>query len=144
MPLPTESVPRHPEEIPVPRWIHVLAGLGLAVVLLLCLGGSLAMVFPTGKAPIGERALGAGMVLVTFWGFLVCYRLVTGKRVRGGLVGPFALRVCAWLFLLAPIGGLFTGYFVTNTFQALVETAAYVSVFFGLRSLATHRERNDV
>jgi len=90
-----------------------------------------------------ERIFGTGMVLATAWGLSVCYRLLAGRRVRGGLLGPVALRGCAWFFLLMPIGGLFTGYFVTNTVQALEQTATYIGIFFALCSLASYRERND-
>jgi hypothetical protein len=38
---------------------------------------------------------------------------------------------------------LFSGYFVTHTVQALVQTAAYVGNFYDLRSLAAHREGNN-
>ena len=33
-----------------------------------------------------------------------------------------------WFFLLLPIGGVFTGYFRTQTFFAVAQTAAYISV----------------
>lgn len=83
------------------------------------------------------------MALVSLWALGKCFLLLSGKKVHGGLIKPRGLRVLAWFFLLLPIGGLFSGYFITHTAQALVQTAAYVSIFFGLRSLATHRERND-
>jgi hypothetical protein len=143
MNAPTDQ-PSHPEEVPVPRWVQVPVGIALGAIVLLCLAGSLMMVFlPNEKAPILAPVFGVFMALVSLWALGKCLRLLTGKRVQGGLLKPRGLRVLAWFFLLLPVGGLFSGYFVTHTVQALVQTAAYVSVFFGLRSLAAHREGND-
>jgi hypothetical protein len=132
------------QESNLPRWIQVPAGLFLSAVLLLCLAGSLMMVFlPNEKAPLLAPTFGVFMSLVCLWGFGVCIRLVLGKRVCGGLFGPRTLRTLAWFFLLLPLGGLFTGYFKMHALQAFVQTAAYVSVFFGLRAMADSREGND-
>jgi len=133
--------PQDYQEPTLPRWIQLPVGIFLGIFLLPCLVGSLAMVFlPNDKAPLLAPAFGALMSVVCVWGYGAAIRLIIGKRVHGGLFGPRTLRVVAWFFLLLPIGGLFTGYFVTHTAQALVQTAAYVSVFFGLRKLATDRE----
>jgi hypothetical protein len=118
-------------------------GLVLGAIAVMCLAGSLMMVFlPNETAPIMAPLFGVFMALVSFWSLALCFRLVVGKRVQGGLFGPRALRALAWFFLLLPIGGLFSGYFLTHTIQALVQTLAYVSIFFGLRSLASSRERD--
>jgi hypothetical protein len=136
--------PPHPEDVSVPRWVQVPAGIALGGIVLLCLAGSLMMVFlPNEKAPVLAPVFGAFMALVSLWALSKCFLLLSGKKVQGGLIKPRGLRVLAWFFLLLPIGGLFSGYFITHTAQALVQTAAYVSIFCGLRSLAAHRERND-
>jgi hypothetical protein len=143
MNAPPEQAP-HPEDVSVPRWVQVPAGIALGGIVLLCLAGSLMMVFlPNEKAPVLAPVFGAFMALVSLWALSKCFLLLSGKKVRGGLIKPRGLRVLAWFFLLLPIGGLFSGYFIAHTAQALVQTAAYVSIFFGLRSLAAHRERND-
>ena len=98
---------------------------------------------PNEKAPNAAPIAGTLMSIVSLWGLLICYRLVSGKKVRGGLIGPAALRVNAWVFLLLPVGGVFTGYFEQHTLRAVIMTAAYISVFYGLRSLATYREQNE-
>lgn len=136
--------PQHPEDVSVPRWVQIPAGIALGGIVLLCLAGSLMMVFlPNEKAPVLAPVFGAFMVLVSLWALSKCFLLLSGKKMQGGLIKPRGLRVLAWFFLLLPLGGLFTGYFITHTVQALVQTAAYVSIFFGLRSLAAHRERDD-
>ena len=143
MQAPLEQSPSDEEQRSVPRWVEGVVGLALALVLVFCLAGSLMLVFmPNEKAPVLAPIFGIGMTLVALWGFLVCFRLVTGRKVRGGLMSPPALRAAAWFFLLLPVGGVFTGYFITNTLQALVMTGAYISVFFGLRRLASRRERH--
>uniref|UniRef100_UPI0035B41561 hypothetical protein n=1 Tax=Hylemonella sp. TaxID=2066020 RepID=UPI0035B41561 len=140
----TPDQPSRFEEPQVPRWVQIPVSLVLAAVILLCLAGSLMMVFlPNEKAPILAPVFGVFMALVSVWGLAKCLLLLTGRRVQGGLIKPQGLRVLAWFFLLLPVGGLFSGYFITHTAQAIVQTVAYVSVFFGLRALAEDRERND-
>lgn len=82
------------------------------------------------------------MVVTCFWILEKCFRLVTGRKNKGGLLSPRALRLVGWFFLLLPITGLFTGYFRTHTVIAVVQAAAYLSVFFGLRKLAAYRDAN--
>jgi hypothetical protein len=118
-------------------------GLLLLAFTLLCLLGSATLIFsPNEKAPVLVPTLGIVWVLGCFWVLEKCFRLVTGRRNREGLMGPQSLRALAWLFLLLPIGGLFTGYFQTHTLVALVQSAAYISAFLGLRFLAKRRKRN--
>ncbi len=81
------------------------------------------------------------MVLACAWLLEKCGRLIIGRRVDGGLMGPRALRLAAWFFLLLPVAGIFTGYFVSHTLVAVVQTAAYIGIFIGLRSLAKYRQR---
>jgi hypothetical protein len=57
-------------------------------------------------------------------------------------MSPTSLRFLAWFFLLLPVAGLFTGYFASHTLQAIIQTVAYVSIFFGLRELAGVRQRD--
>lgn len=130
---------REPE---LPRWIQLPVGIFLGLFTLLCLAGSATLVFaPPEKAPIMAAAFGVFMAIACFWILEKCFRLITGREIKGGLMGPPALRVIGWFFLLLPIGGLFTGYFRTHTLIAIVQTAAYISAFFGLRRLAATREK---
>lgn len=116
-------------------------GVLLGLFTLLCLAGSATLIFsPNEKAPILTSVVGVIWVVACGWVLEKCFRLVTGRRNRGGLMSPPALRAVGWFFLLLPIGGVFTGYFHTHTLLAVVQTAAYVSVFFGLRRLADRRE----
>jgi hypothetical protein len=96
-------------------------------------------ILPNEKAPVLATVFGIVMALMSIWLFAICFRLVSGRRVSGGLVGPRALNAVAWLFLLLPLGGLFNGYFADHTLWAVVQSAIYVNVFFGLRALARSR-----
>ena len=135
-PVSTETVDR-----PIPRWVQVPVGLFLGLFTLLCLAGSATLIFsPNEKAPVLAPVLGVVWVAACSWVLEKCLRLITGRKNRGGLMSPRTLRAVGWFFLLLPIGGIFTGYFRTHTLIAIVQTAAYVSVFFGLRRLAGVRE----
>lgn len=133
-----------PADPSLPRVVQVLAGFALGGIVLLCLAGSLMMVFlPNEKAPIAAPIGGLVMSLAGFWVLVKCIRLIAGRKTHGGLITPRGLRLLGWFFLLLPIGGLFSGYFVTHTARALIQTAAYVGIFVGLRALASRRENND-
>ena len=126
----------------LPRWAQIAVGSAFALFLLPCTAGAVMMVFvPNEKAPISAPIGGAVMTMMALWLFGLCFRLVTGRRAAGGLMGPRMLRLSSWMFLLLPVGGLFTGYFVTDTALAVLKTAIYVNIFFGLQSLARRRER---
>jgi len=131
------------EDVHLPRWVLVPTGILLGLFTMLCLLGSVTLIFaPNEKAPILALVVGIVWALACCWVLEKCYRLITGKKNNGGLMSPNTLRSIGWLFLLLPVGGLFTGYFVSHTFFALVQTAADVSIFFGLRRLAAFRETN--
>jgi hypothetical protein len=69
-----------------------------------------------------------------------CFRLVTGRKKRGGLLSPAALRVVAFSLLIIPVAGLFTGYYREIGPIAIFQAVMYVFGFFGLRALARKRE----
>jgi len=142
---PTDPAPIEAEDTPLPRWVQVPVGVVLGLFTVLCLAGSATLIFSTSeKAPILAPVLAVVWVVACGWVFEKCFRLITGRKNRGGLMSPSTLRAVGWFFLLLPIGGVFTGYFRTHTFIAVVQTAAYISVFFGLRRLATSREAKGV
>lgn len=131
------------EDRRLPRLVQVLAGIVLGLFTLLCLAGSLMMLFmPNEKAPVLAHVFGAAWTVVCGWMLSVCVRLIRGKEARGGLMSPPTLKAIAWLFVLLPVGGLFTGYFLTHTVVAVIQSAAYISIFFGLQRLAAYREEN--
>jgi hypothetical protein len=128
----------------LPRWVQVPAGLLLGAFTLLCLLGSLTMVFGANeKAPVLAPLFGVVWTLGCCWILQLCGRLVMGWRNTGGLMGPTALRSIAWLFLLLPVGGLFTGYFVSHPMQGALQVVAYVAIFFALRRIANARSGGE-
>jgi len=129
----------------VPRWIAVPVGIFLGLFLIPCLIGSASLILvPVESAPIARPVGGVVLIAMCCWALEKCFRLVTNKRNKGGLLSPTSLRAVGWLFLLLPIGGLFTGYFQAKPIVAAVQTAAYISIFFGVHKLARERESNAV
>lgn len=128
----------------LPRWVQIPVGLLLGSFTLLCLVGSLTLALGTNeKAPVLAPLAGILMSLACLWILSMCLGLILGRRNSGGLMGPTALRIVAWFFLLLPVGGLFTGYFVSRPLLGLLQTAAYVGIFFGLRKLANERSASE-
>src|SRR5260221_2850564 len=132
-----------PGDILVPRWVQVPVGIVLGLFGLICAAGSATLLIsPPVKNPALGVVLGIVLLLGCLWVLEKCIRLITGRKNNGGLMAPRALRVLALLFLVLPLGGLFTGYFVTHTFVAIAQSVAYIAIFFALRRLATEREKH--
>lgn len=139
------SAPFESEPASVPRWIAIPVGIVLGLFLLPCLIGSASLILvPAESAPIARPIGGAVLIVMCCWSLEKCFRLVTNKRNKGGLLSQRSLRAVGWLFLLLPVGGLVTGYFQAKPVIAVVQTAAYISIFFGVRRLASERESNAV
>jgi hypothetical protein len=69
--------------------------------------------------------------------------VVTGKKTKGGLMSPTALRIVSVFLLVIPVAGLFTGYYREMGAVAIYQAVAYFSGFFGLRALARKREADS-
>jgi hypothetical protein len=137
-------IPETPEK-GVPRWVQVLAGLILALLTLLCGFASVTMlVVPNEKSPILAIVVGLVLLLSCLWVFEKCFRLLTGRKNRGGLMAPNALRVVSFFFLALPVAGLFTGYYRKMGVVAIFQTVMYFFGFLGLRVLARKREASGV
>lgn len=95
---------------------------------------------PNEKAPILAIVVGLVLLLICIWVLEKCFRLVTGRKNRGGLMSPTALRVLSVFFLLLPVAGLFTGYYRQMGSVAVFQAIMYFSAFLGLRKLAWKRE----
>lgn len=135
------SMPNQRADVELPRWVQVPVGIFLGLVTLLLLASSAIILFaPNEKAPILAPTIGVISVVVCCWVLEKCIRLISGRKQKGGLMSPRTLRFVSWFCLLLPLAGFFSGYFVTHTLEALLQTATYISVFFGLRSLASFRE----
>lgn len=133
-------IPEIPEK-EVPRWVQVLVGLVLALLTLLCGFASATMlVVPNEKSPILTIIVGLILLLGCLWVFEKCFRLLTGRKNRGGLMAPNTLRVVSFFFLAPPVAGLFTGYYRKMGPVAIFEAVMYFFSFLGLRVLARKRE----
>lgn len=133
------------KEKDLPRWIQVPAGLVLGSLTLLCGYASLVLLFGVNeKSPILAAVVGFVLLLGCLWVLEKCLRLLTGRKVRGGLLSPNALRVVSYFFLIFPVFGLFTGYYRRMGAVAVFQALMYLSSFFGLQALARRREANWV
>jgi len=130
-----------PGNVNLPRWIQIPAGIVIALFTFLCLVASLILlVLPNKNGPVLGFAIGAILLFGCLWVLGKCVRLLTGRKTRGGLMSPTALRVVSFFLLVLPIAGLFTGYYRERGPVAIFQACAYVSGFFGLRALARKRE----
>jgi hypothetical protein len=126
----------------VPRWLQISIGLLLLPVTALCLiGAVLLVVKPPEKNPLLAVTIGSLMVLLSFWGLEKAVRLILGWRSRGGLMGPFALRVVGVFFLLLPLAGFFTDHYARYGLLAVIQAVGYVFTFFALLALARTRDK---
>jgi hypothetical protein len=124
-----------------PRWFQVLVGLILALLTLLCAFASVTMlVVPNEKSPVLNIVVALILLLGCLWVFEKCFRLLTGRKNRGGLMTPNTLRVLSFFFLVLPVAGLFTGYYRRMGPIAIFQAVMYFSSFLGLRALARRRE----
>ena len=129
------------EERELPRWVQVPAGLVLGSMALLCGYASLVMLLGVNeKNPILAAVVGLVLLLGCLWVLEKCFRLLTARKIRGGLLSPRALRVVSLFFLLLPVVGLFTGYYHKMGGVAVFQALMYLSSFGGLQSLARKRD----
>jgi hypothetical protein len=66
--------------------------------------------------------------------------MVFGLRRRGGLISATTLKVVSFVFLLLPIGGLFTGYYSGKGIIGVLQAFCNIGMFFGVRALAKSRD----
>jgi len=130
-----------PQEKELPRWIRVPAGLVLGLFTLLCGFASLSLLLvPNKQAPVLAVIVGLVLILGCLWIVEKCFRLITGRKNRGGLMSPNTLRVLSFFLLILPIVGLFTGYYREMGAIAIFQAVMYFFGFLGLRALARKRE----
>jgi membrane associated rhomboid family serine protease len=138
-----ELLPLEEREKEIPRWLQIPIGLALGL-LTLALGlASAALLFAqNAKAPSPALAVVAVLILLLacFWVLEKCFRLVTGRKNRGGLMSPTTLRVLSIFFLVLPVGGIFTGYYRQMGSVAMFQAVMYFFAFLRLRRLARRRE----
>jgi membrane associated rhomboid family serine protease len=138
-----ESSNSESQENELPRWVQVLAGLVIGALTLLCGYASLVLLLDANeKNPILAAVVGFVLLLGCLWVLEKCLRLLTGRKVGGGLMTPGALRVVSFFFLFFPVAGFFTGYYRRMGAIAVEQAVMYFFAFLGLRALARKRE-ND-
>jgi len=142
----TDELPNlESQEKEVPRWVQVPAGLVLGLLTLLCGYASLVLLLDANqKAPVVAAVVGFVLLLGCFWVLEKCFRLLTGRKNRGGLMTPGTLRVLSFCFLALPVAGIFTGYYRRMGLIAIFQAVMYFFSFLGLRALARKREASGV
>ena len=126
----------------LPRWVRIPAGLVVGMVAVLCAGASLSFLPLALHGPIPILGVAVVLVLVLgcLWVLAKCFRLLTGRKYKGGLMSPRALRVVSYCVLVLPILGLFTGYYREMRALAIFQAVMYFFGFLGLRAMARRRE----
>jgi hypothetical protein len=118
----------------LPRWVQVPAGVILGLFTLLCGVASVSLLLvPNKKAPLLALIAGLVLLLGCCWVLAKCFRLITGRKSRGGLISPTTLRVVSFFLLAIPIAGLFTGYYREMGAFAIFQAVMYFFGFLGLR-----------
>lgn len=129
------------QEKELPRWVQVSAGLVLGVFALSCAFAAVEFLLlaPKPTAVLGIVAVSI-LLLGCLWVLAKCLRLVTGRKHKGGLLGPTMLRVVSIFVLVMPVAGFFTGYYRKMGVLAIFQAVMYFFGFLGLRALARDRE----
>jgi hypothetical protein len=89
------------------------------------------------------ESLSYWLVFGCLWVLEKCFRLVTGRKKKGGLLAPRTLRLVSYALLGLPVVGFFTGYYREFGAIAIVQALSYFLGFFGLRALARKRGGRD-
>lgn len=97
---------------------------------------------PSKKSPILAIVVGLILLLGCLWVLEKCFRLLTGRKNRGGLITPNTLRVVSFFVLVPPLAGFFTGYYWEMGAVAIFQAVMYFFSILGLRALARKREAN--
>ena len=125
----------------LPRWVQVPAGIVLGLLTLLCGLAIVSLFFLAPKGPSTLAIVVVALLLLPCVGVLIkCIRIVTGRKLKGGVFSPTALRVVAVVMLVMPIVGLFTGYYREMGLAAVWQALIYFLGAIGLRQLARKRE----
>ena len=136
--------PEDVREMELPRWVQVPIGIVLCFFTLLCGFASVYLLFvPNKKAPVLAFVVGLILLLGCAWVLAKCFRLITGRKHRGGLMSPRALRIVSAGLLAFPLIGLFTGYYHEMGVVAIYQAIMYFFGFLGLQALARKREANS-
>jgi amino acid transporter len=116
----------------VPRWVQVPLGLVLGAFTLLCgIASANLLLVPNKKSPMLAIVVGLLLLLGCLWVLEKCFRLLTGRKNRRGLMSPSTLRVVSFFFLVLPVVGLFTGYYREMGAVAIFQAVIYFLAFLG-------------
>jgi hypothetical protein len=131
-------------EIELPRWVQLPIGIILSLFTMLCGFASMYLLFiPNKKSAVLVMVVGFILLLGCLWVLAKCFRLITGRKRRGGLMSPRALRVVSFFLLVSPVVGLSTGYYREMGAMTIFQVVMYFFGFLGVRALARKRESQE-
>lgn len=127
----------------VPPWITAPVGLLLIPIVLLCVVGSIMVIFiPNPPNPTFNLVGGSVMTVLSVWGLGQVTRLAFNKRRRtGGLFSPVALRVMSVGAILIPVTALILGTFWERPVMHTLMAISYMLAASNLWQMASRRQR---
>ena len=103
----TDSAELKRKDKELPSWVQVSVGLILGLFILFCVFASLSLlVTPHRQRSILLIIVGFALLHGCLWVLEMCFRLLTERKYRGGLMAPRILRVLSLSFSDSSSGGL--------------------------------------
>lgn len=129
----------------IPRLLQIICGLLLAVLaaLVMLFGSSLFFDLPPEYAA-ARLVLGLVIEGVGLWVVVLGVRLVMGRTVRGGLMGPTALRVIAVAYAVMIIAAVWYGRHSHSWMRIFGALAVMMAIVIGLWETAKQRQHGHV
>lgn len=130
-----------PEPSPLPKWVTIPVGVFLFLLCLLCLAGSIAVIFLQGaKDAMVNLIVGSVMIAMSLWLLSVSGRMALNlKRRTKGLFSPLALRSIGVVMLIIPFASLVTGAFWEHPVRFSLMAIIYCVIATNLWGLAKSR-----
>jgi hypothetical protein len=121
-------------------WVRIPSGIVLFFINLLCLLGVIVM-----PLAVNEEKFLFGVLITTVcailnaWVFIKCFQLIFNLNASNGLISPFGFRVAAVMYMLLPIIGIFTGYYIQYGLLAVFQAGIYYFIGISLLSYAKQK-----
>jgi hypothetical protein len=83
----------------IPRWVQIPIGIILALFTLFCAFATVSIFFLTRNKnpnPIVVAFVLLVLLIPCLWVLGKCFRLITGRKKHGGLLGPAVFRIVAY------------------------------------------------
>jgi O-antigen/teichoic acid export membrane protein len=121
------------------RFGQIVSGVVICALALFIVGISVFLFF---SLPLTRQFVYVAVPTLLICGWILNKGICTivGRRKNGGLFAPWALRIAAVVFLLFPVGGLFTGYYQSHPpVMWGIQLVSNLAFSLGLFTLAARR-----